>query len=239
MTVLTPTAHAGIFDRTPAEGNVYVSGFIGGSFPGDVNFEGVQAPATGSPGTAGAPATVNAEFDTDIYYGGAVGARLPFKFLKYFQPRLEAEVSYQSTDVSAGSFNGGNQTFSGNQSTFYVLVNSYSDIIWEDNQRLVPYVGGGIGVGVVETDIQYFGAAALAPVFRTFGDSTNFATVSTLGVTAKVSDKIDIFTEGRYSKIYGVDVERRFIGGGSDIFNANLDDNPGGFSLTIGTRLNF
>ena len=137
-----------------------------------------------------------------MFFGASIGGRLPFKYLKYFQPRLEGEISYTSNDVSSGSFNDGTQTFSGQQSALFLSFNSYSDIIWKDNQRIVPYLGGSIGIADVDTDIEYFGAAATAPVFGVFENSTNFTTVSSAGVTLRATEKLDIYTEARYYTIY-------------------------------------
>ncbi|WP_427450195.1 hypothetical protein [Litorimonas sp. WD9-15] len=235
-------AQAGIFDKTPADGSgVYVSGFVGGAFPFDADFEGTQQPAAGVPGAAGANADVGANLDSDVYYGAAVGGRLPFKFLNVFQPRLELEISHFESDVDGGNFNGGNQTFSGQQSQTFYLINSYNDIRWKDNQRVVPYIGGGIGLGVVDSDIQYFpnNGVATAPTFAAQGQDTGFATVSAAGVTLNATEKFDVFVEGRYFKTYGIDAERRFIANGNDGFNADLDDDPDGLTLTVGTRVKF
>lgn len=239
--LMAPTAQAGIFDFDPAEGGVYVSGFIGTSNPSDTDFEGTQAPAAGVPGAAGADANIVAKLDGATYFGGAIGARLPFKYWKYFQPRLEAEISYSDHDVSGGSFNGGNQTFSGSQSITYYLINNTSDIIWKDNQKVVPYFGGGIGIADFNTDIQYFpnNGTATSPTFAVQGSDSGFATVSAIGATLKTSDKLDFYVEGRYIKTYGIDAERTFIANGASGFNAEVDDDPDGFSLTVGTRLNF
>lgn len=234
---LASTAHAGLFDFDPAEGGFYVSGFVGGSFPSDADFEGTQDPADGVPGTEGASAAVEADLDSDVFYGASVGAKLPFKYWKYFQPRLELEVSYQENDVSGGSFNGGNQDFSGFQSTLFVTVNNYSDFIWKEDQRIVPYFGGGLGFGVVDNGILYGPADSAAPTFGVVEEDTGFATISALGVTAKVTDKFDIYTEGRYYKIYGIDADRSFLA--NDGFSAALDDDPDGFTWTVGTRYNF
>lgn len=239
LAILPVSANAGIFDTDPAEGGVYVSGFIGTNLPSDLNFEGIQAPDAGSPGALGAPANVSAKTENSFYFGGAVGGRLPFKYWKYFQPRLELELSYSETDIEGGSFNSGNQTFSGDQSTLFGVVNSYSDIIWKDDQQVVPYVGGGLGFADVDTDILYFGGTATAPTFGVFGDSTNLVTFSSVGLSYKTTEKADVFAEGRYYTIYDVDAERRFIGGGADIFNADVDDNVSGFTFTVGTRVNF
>ena len=127
--ISAPSAHAGIFDFDPAESSAYVSGFVGIAFQSDADFDGVQAPAEGVPGAVGAPAEIQADFDNDIYFGGAVGYRLPFKYWKYFQPRLEAEISHYDSDVSSGTFNDGSQTFSGSQSATYFLINNASGVI--------------------------------------------------------------------------------------------------------------
>jgi hypothetical protein len=238
---LSSTAHAGLFDFDPAPGGAYASGFVGISFPSDADFEGTQAPAAGVPGLAGAPANIQADLDSDVYYGGAVGVRLPFKYWKYFQPRIELEISRSESDVSAGNFNGGNQNFSGDQSVTYYLINNSSDIIWRENQKIVPYFGGGIGIGDFDTNIQYFpnNGIATAPTFAVQNSGSGFATVSTLGATFKATDRFDIYAEGRYLKTYGVDAERRFIAGTNNGFSADVDDDPDGFTLTVGTRVNF
>ncbi|MEP1231353.1 MAG: hypothetical protein ABJG88_11810 [Litorimonas sp.] len=239
--LLSSTAHAGIFDFDPAPGGAYVSGFVGGAFPFDANFDGTQDPAAGVPGVAGADADIDAEFDTDVVFGGAVGVKLPFRYWKYFQPRLELEVSHFEADVDEGDFNGGDQTFSGDQSLTFYLINNVSDFQWTDNQRVIPYFGGGIGVATVDTDIQYFpnNGVATAPTFAAQGDDTAFATVSNIGLTFKATDKFDIYTEARYYKLYGVDAERTFIGDGGEGFNADVDDDTDGFTLTVGARINF
>jgi hypothetical protein len=239
LALLPASAHAGIFDTDPAEGGVYVSGFVGISLPSELNFEGIQAPETGSPGAAGAPANVRADLDNDVYFGGAVGARLPFKYWKYFQPRLELELSYTDNSVSEGSFNGGTQTFSGDQSVLFGFLNSSSDIIWEDDQKIVPFIGGGLGFADVDSNILYAGGGATSPNFGVIGSSSNFVTHSSAGLTFKATQKNDLFLEARYYTIYDVDQERRFIADGADIFNADVDDNVSGFTLTVGTRFNF
>jgi len=204
---VSTTAQAGLFDFDPAEGGAYVGGFVGIAFPGDADFDGTQAPAVGVPGAAGAPAEIQADFDSDVYYGGAVGVRLPFKYWKYFQPRVELEISHYESDVSSGNFNGGNQTFGGEQSATFFLINNASDIIWSDDQRIVPYFGGGIGIGDFDTNIQYFpnNGVATAPTFAVQDSDSGFATISTLGATFKATDQFDVYVEGRYLKTYGID----------------------------------
>lgn len=235
-------AHAGIFDRTPTDGaGPYVGAFVGVAVPFDADFGGTQDPEADVPGVAGDPASVDANLDSDVYFGGAIGVRLPFKFLKTFQPRWELEVSHYESNVGSGEFNGGDQTFSGDQSQTFFLINSYNDIRWKDDQKIVPYFGGGFGFGVVDSDIRYFpnNGTLTAPNFAAQGEDTGFATVSTVGVTLNASEKFDIYTEARYFKTYGIDADRRFIADGNDGFSAGLDDDPDGLSFTVGTRVKF
>lgn len=242
LAVTASPAHAGIFDRTPADGaGPYVSGFVGIALPSDSEFEGTQNPDANVPGAADTPALVESDLDSDVYFGGAIGYRLPFKFLKTFQPRWEIEASYYEADVGSGSFNGGDQIFGGEQSQTFILVNSYSDIRWKENQKIVPYIGGGLGFGIVDSNIQYFpdNGVATSPTFAVEDDDTGFATVSTIGVTLNATEKFDIYTEARYFKTYGIDAERRFVADGSNGFSSDLDDDPDGITFTVGTRYKF
>jgi len=225
----------------PAEGSVFVSGFVGASFPLDVDFDGTQDPAAGVPGVAGADANIEAGFDTDIFYGGSVGARLPFKYWKNFQPRLELEISGFDGDVSGGNFNGGDQVFSGNQGVTFFLINNFSDWQWRDDQLIVPYFGGGIGVANVDTDIQYFPNNGIATdsTFALQGGDTDLATVSAIGLTYKGNERFDVYTEARYWTVYNVDAERTFVAGGVNGFSADVQENIDGITVTVGARINF
>lgn len=237
---LSSTAHAGIFDFDPAEGSFFASGFGGISIPFDADFEGTQAPADGVPGVAGADANAQASFDNSFYYGGSVGARLPFKYWTYFQPRVELEISrYGDANVNGGAFNGGNQTFSGSQSATFFLITNNSDIIWSEDQRIIPYFGGGLGIADYDATIGYFpnNGVATSPTFEVTNTGSAFTTLSTLGATLKTDSSFDIFVEGRYIKTYGLDAERRFIS--NDGFSADLDDSPDGLTFTGGIRVNF
>lgn len=238
----------GLFGSEPAEPSFYISAFVGGGFPTDANFDGVQAPDAAIPATvggsvAGANANVELDFGSDVFYGGAIGYQLPFQFYGIFHPRVELEVSYIEADVDSGSFNGGNQTFSGDQSTLYIFANNFTDIKWRDDQVIVPYIGGGLGVGIVDTNVEYFPVGAPfapAPAFALRGEDTGFATHTTIGLTYAPTKNYELYTEARYLTVYGVDAERRFQGGGTaDLFNADLDDKLDSFSVTAGARYRF
>ncbi len=248
-TCLSATATAqGLFGAEPADSSFYVSAFVGAGFPGDASFEGVQNPDPAIPAAvggsvAGAPANVDVEFGTDIYFGGAIGYQLPFQFWGLFHPRIELEVSYLDADVSDGSFNGGNQIFTGSQESLFIFANNYTDVQWRDDQLIVPYFGGGFGVGIIDTNVLYVPPAAPfapAPAFGVTGEDTGFATQTAIGATVFVTEKVEVYGEGRYLKTYGIDAERRFLGGGTaDLFNADVSDRPDGFTLSAGMRYRF
>ena len=133
--------------------------------------------------------------------------------------------------------------FSGDQSTLFVLINNYTDIRWTDNQVIIPYIGGGLGVGIFDTNIAYFGPTAPfapAPAFILEGEDVGFATSTAIGLTIAANDNFEIYGEGRYLKTYGVDADRNFFGGtDTGLFNAELDDNPDAFTVTGGIRVRF
>ena len=209
---LSSTAQAGIFDFDPAEGNFYVSGFGGIVFPFDAELEGVDA-----------------DLDNAAYFGGAIGARLPFKYWKYFQPRLELEVSRYNADFAGGDFGG--LTGSGDQSATFFLINNNSEIIWDENQRIVPYFGGGIGFADYDTEVSFTDGALTESASSS---DTGFATLSTLGANFKATEQFDVYVEGRYLRTYGVNEDLE-----GDLGVVDVDGDPEGFTITAGVRFNF
>lgn len=221
------------------EPGFYVAGFVGAGFPSDANLRGTQDPVAGAPGTAGAPASINADFDSDTTLGIALGYKTPWEFFGLFHTRLELEYSTLDIDVSDGSFNNGSQPFSGDASIDFFLVNNYSDIIWDDDQTLVPYVGGGLGIANVDANILYAGGGAKSPNFAATGDDSGLASTVAGGLTWLTGTPWEVYGEARYYQIRDLDFDRRFIGGGQDLFNARVDDDFDGTSLTIGARYKF
>ena len=222
-----------------SDSGFYVSGFIGGGFPSDAEFSGVQDPAAGAPGAAGAPANVDAEFDSATTVGIAVGYDLPFDFLGVFHPRLELEYSTLEADVSSGSFNGGNQVFSGDIDLEFFLINSYTDIIWQNDQAVVPYIGGGLGIASVDSNVLYAGGGAPAPNFGVIGEDDGLVGTFAVGASWRVRDDWDFYSEARYYRIQDIELERRFIANGVNLLNAKVDDTLDGSTLTAGIRYRF
>ena len=241
-TAANSAAAEGLFNFQPAPSKHYVSVFGGGSFLNDSAFGGTANPEAGIPGptgVAGAPLDVALDYSTGYTIGGAIGKQLPFTYWGVFQPRLEIEVSYFDNSIDAGSFNGGAQTFSGDQDALLVYLNNYSDIRWRPDQKIVPYIGGGLGAAFVNSNVGYFPASATAPTFAVQGEDTAFAGHIAAGVSYDLSGGLELYTEGRYFRINNVSLERRFVGGGADLFNGGVEDDIDGFNVTGGLRFRF
>ena len=226
-----------------SDGNsgVYIQVSGGFEFFSDSEFIGIQNPDMGVPGMAGAPAVAEIDFDTGYNVRGAIGYEFSNGFVSFLKPSVELEVGFAEADVGGGIFNGGNQTFGGDINVVTIQANYNSDIIFSDNQTITPYFGGGLGVGIVDSNIVYFpnNGIASAPTFGVFGSSTQFSTNSRIGLKAKLSDTIDIFAEGRYTRISSGDFERRFVAGGANGFNADVSGDTDSFSLGVGLRKRF
>ncbi len=163
---LAGTASAqGLFNFEPTDGYIYASGFVGAAFPDDV---------------------ADIDLDTDLNYGGALGAKLPFVSLGFIHTRIEAEVSYFEADASSAdpAF-----AFLGDASleNLFIYGNSYGDFIWRENQAVIPYFGGGLGVAISDT--------------TGVSSTTNFSTHNSIGLTLPIN-KLDLYAEGRYFTIY-------------------------------------
>ncbi len=228
-------------DNFTPEGGVYVSLQAGVTSPSDETFTGVQDPQGASPGVAGAPASVDVQSDEGFVGTVAVGYRIPKRIFGLFQPSVEVEYSYAEADVSGGSFNGGNQTFGGSAEVNTFSINYQSDIRWSDNQKVIPFWGGGIGVAEVEPGVNYFpnNGVATAPTFAITGSDTGLSLQSNIGVQFVLSDNIELQTRVRYQRVSGLDFERTFVGGGANAFNADLDGRFETVSLLAGVRYRF
>ena len=227
-------------DAFEPEGGVYVSILAGVTSPSDDDFSGTQAPIAPSPGTAGAPANVNVGFDDQFYGAAAIGYRIPTRVLGIFQPSIEVEFSRTSPDVTSGSFNGGSQTFSGDFDVSTYSINYQSDIRWSDDQKVIPFIGGGIGIADIEANARYFpNNGATAPTFAVTGDDTALSLHSNAGLTFVINDNFDLNTRVRYQRVSGLDFERRFIAGTNDAFNADVSGDYETVSLLAGVRFRF
>ncbi|WP_298302018.1 outer membrane beta-barrel protein [uncultured Erythrobacter sp.] len=221
------------------DGGVYVRGGVGITLPSDFDLDGIQAPEGLSPGVAGAPANVDIDLDSDVTLSGAIGYQLPTVLFGAIQPSFELEYTYASPGVDGGSFNGGDQTFGGEVDVQTFTVNYQADIIHSDNQRLTPFFGGGIGIADVDSSVAYFPATATAPTFTVADDDTAFVYQGDIGLRYDVTDAIALDARARYQRVDGVDLERRFIGGGANDFSSDLSGDYETVSFVAGVRYNF
>lgn len=229
--------------NTPAlaqsDDGLYVAGFIGAAFPSEANLSGVQTPEPGAPGTLGSPARIQADYDSDSTLGVASGYKTPWEFFGLFNSRLELEYSTLDVDVSNGSFNSGNQSFSGDTQIDFFLINNYSDIIWDDDQTWVPFIGGGLGVATVDANILYAGGGSPTPNFVATGEDTGLASTFAGGLTWLTGTPWEVYGEARYFQIRDLEFERRFIGNGENLLNARVSDDFDGTTVTFGARYKF
>lgn len=236
-----PTAFAQDEEKFEPEGGFFISAQAGVTLPSDSDFDGIQAPEAPSPGVAGAPAEVEAAFDNDFTFTGSVGYRIPKRIFGIFQPSVEVEYSYASPDVADGAFNGGSQSFSGGVDINTFSLNYQSDIRWDNDQRVIPFFGSGIGVADVDADIRYFpnNGIATAPTFAVRGSDTALSLQSNIGVRFVLTDQVELQARARYQRLSGLDFDRRFIAAGNDAFNADVDGRYETVSLLAGLRYNF
>lgn len=237
---LTAIAAAAVPTAAQAQDSgLYVTGRVGVSLPSDFDLEGVQEPQSPSPGVSGAPAEVESQLGDEFTFSGAIGYRIGTRVFDLFEPSIELEYSNISADVSSGSFNGGNQTFLGEVDVQSFTVNYQSDLVWSDNQKVIPFIGGGIGIADVDADVLYFPGTATAPTFGATGSNTAFTLQSNVGVRFELSETISVDARARYQQVNGIDLERRFIGGGNDAFNADLSGDFDTVNLLVGLRYSF
>jgi hypothetical protein len=229
------------FAKDGENAGFYLSAKAGAEFLNDSDFIGIQAPEAGVPGVVDGPAVVDVDFDTGFSINGAIGYDFDDGLIKYLHTRVELEAGYIEADVGGGAFNGGDQSFGGDISNFTLTAGFQTDIVWADDQKVVPYFGGSIGIAVVDANINYFpnNGVATAPTFGVFGSETGFVSRNQIGVAVKASDRFDIFAEARYTRTGDLDFERRFVAGGADGFSADVEDDIESLGIGIGLRARF
>jgi opacity protein-like surface antigen len=240
--VLSAPALAQDRSDAPQPDSGFYIGIKGGVIsPSDETFSGVQDPQGTSPGVAGAPAEVAAEFGEGETFSGVIGYRLGTRAFGIFEPSIEAEYNYASSNVTGGSFNGGNQTFGGDVDINTFTIGYRSDIRWSEDQRVIPFTGGAIGIAEVDSNITYFpnNGVASAPTFAVQGSDTGFVLQSNLGVSFRLSDTLDLDLSARYQRINGLDLERRFVVDPATPFNANVSGRLESVSGLAGLRYRF
>lgn len=196
LIVFQPSGLADAQDSVQDGDQWYVSASVGAAFPLDVTAEG------------GAQVDVN----TDLFYTISLGGRIPAKLFKRFEPRFELEVSYLETEASSITIQGVSQELEDAPvEAVFIQLNLLQDVVWKEDQRIVPYFGGGIGVSILGSLLDD-------------GDRQRKFTSSILtGASYNISKKWEIFAQGRYFRTFGVD---------DGDFSTDID----GFALSAGFR---
>ena len=70
-------------------------------------------------------------------------------------------------------------------------------------------------------------------------DDTAFTYHTDAGVRFDLSDTIALDARIRYQRVDGLDLERRFVAGGNDAFNANVSGDFETVNLLAGVRFSF
>ncbi len=132
-----------ISSALPPRPGPYVSGFLGVSFPVDMDVNSTQY----GPGAQ----TFNdrVEFDTGINIGGAGG--FDFGFL-----RIEGELSYKNGEMSSITEKISQTRFAnvdGRVGVFAIMGNAFLDL--RNPSPVTPYIGGGVGLATLRLSDTY------------------------------------------------------------------------------------
>lgn len=117
-------------------------------------------------------------FDTAFAVGYAIGGYVGFDMGDY---RLEGEVSYRANDIDDI---GGVSISSSSVTTMALMANAFYD--FDSGSPIVPYVGGGLGVGF--STLELGGAE---------GDATALAFQLIAGGAYKMSDTLELTLDYR------------------------------------------
>ncbi len=249
LTMTAPSAQANEF-----EPYVSLSGGVSflrdsdnsGAFVGDFTTgEGTTIPA-GTVLPNGTGVGWNTEFDAGFALSGAAGVT----FLNAF--RGELEIAYQSNDVDthtdvvaggialggadAGVLITGSPALGvttadlvadgrGSVETLFVMANAYYDF-GDPNWYVRPYVGGGLGIGIVDVDYSPSGVTIIDD------DQTTFAYQAMAGLSAAVLPNLDVFGGYRFRGTSDVETD-------VSLFNATLDIENQAHILEAGIRFKF
>jgi len=129
--------------------------------------------------------TIETEFDSGLDVNGAIGAA-------FGQARIEVEVAYRTNDIDNFEVLGIDVPGGGDVSALSGLVNAFYDIKTES--AFTPYVGGGLGVAIVEIDDM---SVVGIPVSGS-EDDTVFAYQLGGGIGYAINDKLTVDLGYRY-----------------------------------------
>lgn len=218
--------------ETPVSSNpYYLSIFAGAVFPTeDVEYtNGITA--------------VNTELDTGFTVGAAIGRRLTEHSRDGFTPRLELAFRYAETDVDELNFSGngaGAEVVIGDSNVSYTTFTANAFIDADDafGDGITPYIGGGVGVALVNQDIVY-NAAGL----NLSDDDTVFTWNVTAGVSFELNENVSLFTDVGYHQLVDTSSLRRIggvpVGGGAGPGGGIFEDDNNSIVGRVGLTVSF
>jgi len=143
--------------------------------------------------------SLNISLDNGFVIGGAIGYKLPVSNF-----RVELELAYRENDITAGQLlSDPTAAFNGDNSSLGAFANVLYD--FDAFPLFTPYIGVGLGVGGVESDVVR--TAAINDLRFGGPTKTEFLYQGIAGVTIPINDTFDLFAEGRYYVAPGVDFD--------------------------------
>lgn len=218
-------------------GRFYAS-FFGGS-----NFAFDQTSTATEIFAGPASQTVEVDFDGNFFGGNfVVGGNLGYVLLDrdWGRIRVEGEVTFRQNELGDFSFNGGDQFFDGDVSAISGFGNVFYDTpVFGEGLPLSKgfrvLVGGGAGIGRLNSSITYF--APTGAGFQIPTRDSSFAWQAGIGYEWILANWLSLVTEARYFSITSPDLQRLSFPGG--VLQSNLASEFDAVSLTTGFRLKF
>lgn len=171
-----------------ADNGFYASAHVGLTLPQDQFSEGLT--------TGGLPFVLDSDFDNGFRIGGSFGYKFEVPGINI---RTELELSYREQDVDTVVVNGISVPGGGDTSSLSGLANVLID--FKTFPLVTPYVGGGLGIAGVESDSEFLLPVAFdgfTDVRFDGGTETEFVYQVIAGVTLPLTDRFDLFIDGRY-----------------------------------------
>lgn len=181
---------------------------------------------------------VDTELETGFTIGGAIGRRFTEHSADGFTPRLELAFRYAETGVDALNFSGNGpaqeQVIGDSQiSSTSFTVNGYIDADDAFGDGITPYLGGGIGVALVNQNIVY-NAAGL----NLNDDDTVFTWNVTAGVNFELNENVSLFTDVGFHQLVDTSSLRRVggapVGGGTGPGGGIFEDDNNSIVARVG-----
>lgn len=213
-------------DTAPApdtfnESRFYVSAFAGATFIDDVVLRGL---------VGGNPQTVELDFDTGYVIGGALGYNYG-DIGNNVGLRAEIELSYSDNDIDQIFFSGNGPAaeinVGGDFTSTNLFVNALFDLPELGNDLITPYAGAGIGVAFTDLNAIYGPGVVLD------SSDENFAAQAIIGASVRATENVDLFVEGRYSRIFDLETPR-FAPTGA--LTGTIEDDVDTYGVNVGFR---